>query len=259
MVSIIYAVLSACLGLLAYLLIAFVGGLGTVGLRHRVAHWYWSMAARVMGKIAIVRRSVGSYSLMKLKVDDEKGAGKVVLDDSLLGDSKGLYFDDPDNRIDRVKSKPVAVLHEDVPGVVDPELAELGYHWRNHYSDGKHRAGEDGEQVNPYFAVDGQTRLVNIDDVKPLILHGSEPTDAGTIEDFTRKRFEKYRDNVGATEMLSALTGFGAGIIGMATVAYVRDSLLDGGVSNPGNPVPVFLGPLADAAAYSPDLAVLLL
>jgi len=259
MVNFIYAILTACLGFLAYLLIAFVGSVGTAGLRHRIAHYYWGLATRAMGKIAIVRRSVGSYSLMKLKVDDEKGAGKVVLDDSLLGDSKGLYFDDPDNRIDRVKSKPVAVLQEDVPGVVDPELAELGYHWRNHYSDGKHRAGEDGEQVNPYFDVDGRTRLVNIDDVKPLILNGSEPTDAGTIEDFTEKRFEKYGGGVGATEVLSALTGFGTGLIGMAVVAYVRDDVLDGGVSTPGDPAPVFLGPLADAGAYSTDLAVLLL
>lgn len=153
----------------------------------------------------------------------------------------------------------MAVLQEDVPGVVDPELAELGYHWRNHYSDGKHRAGEDGEQVNPYFDVDGQTRLVNIDDVKPLILNGSKPTDAGTMEDFTKKRFEKYGTGVGATEMLSALTGFGSGLLGMAVVAYLRDSVFDGGVSTPGDPIPVVLGPLADAAAYSTDLAVLLL
>lgn len=255
MVNIIYALLSACLGLLAFLSIAFVGSAGTVGVRQRIAHWYWGMATRVMGKIAIVRRSVGSYSIMRLKIDDEKGAGKVVLDDSLLGDAKELYFDDPDNRIDRIKSKPVAVLHEDVPGVVDPELAELGYHWRNHYSDGKHR-DEDGERVNPYFDVPQTTRLQNIDDVKPLVLNGSQPTDAGTMEDFTRKRFEKYRDNVGATEMLSALTGFGAGIIGMAIIAYVRDSVLDGGVSNPGNPVPVVLTP--DLSVVT-DLVVLLL
>jgi len=258
MVDIVYALLSACLGLLAYLLIAFVGGLGTVGLRHRVAHWYWGMAARVMGKIAVVRRSVGSYSMMRLKIDDQKGAGKVVLDDSLLGDAKELYFDDPDNRIDRIKSKPVAILHEDVPGVVDPELGELGYHWRNHYSDGKHR-DEDEQRVNPYFDVPPETRLQNIDDVKPLVLCGSEPTDAGTMEDFTRKRFEKYRDNVGATEMLSALTGFGAGIIGMAALAYLRDSVLDGGVSSPSNPVPVFVSPDLSVVADLADLAVLVL
>jgi hypothetical protein len=129
-------------------------------------------------------------------------------------------------------SKPMVLLHELVPGVVDAELAELGYWWRRHVQDGKHDAAAGGDEetpaLNPHFEVDDGTRIVNLDDVMPLMLHGSEPKDPGAMEDYTRKRFEKYSSNVGAAEIITTFTGFAIGVGAIMAMQYVQNEIIGG-------------------------------
>jgi len=185
---------------------------------------------------------------MKWSRDDQKEAGKVTLDDSLLGDEKALYFADPDDRMGQWKTKPLAVLHEGVPAPVDAELATLGKRWRQHCRAGLVRSGD---AVNPYFKLPAQTIAVTLADAKELIINGSEPADPAVKEDFTKKRFEKYRSMVGAVEVISAafMAAVGFGLV--AAGAYVRDNLLSGG----GGSGPVIEQPLSVAV----DAVVLLL
>jgi hypothetical protein len=174
-----------------------------------------------------VRRKVGGYDILEAKADDEKGAGKIVLDTSLLGDNKELSFDDPDNRMHRLKSKRMNLFHEGVPAVIDAELAELAYWFRVHAEDGKLW---DGERINPHFEVPTELRAVNLDDALSLIANGSEPSDPSTMEDYTRKRFEKYAGNVGAVEIISTFMGFAVGVGGVAGIQYLKVEVLgDGG------------------------------
>lgn len=257
MVSIVWATIAAAAGLMCYLAIPMLAPAVSMPLRNQIAQYYYGLAARSLGQITLVRRRVGGYALKQMKIDDEKAAAKVVLDDSMLGDSKELHFNDPDNRMKRWKSKPLTVIHEDVPAGVDAQLAELGYYWRQHVEDGKHLV--DDETVNPNFEVanDQSLRCIDIDDVKALIPNGSKPTDVKTVEGFTRKRFEKYRESVGAMEILTTFTGFAVGIGGMAILAYVRDNLLeDTSTSTPDNPIPidsVFDSTIA-AAGHAPEV-----
>jgi hypothetical protein len=263
MVSLVWATIAASAGLACYLAIPMFGPAVNIRLRNRIAQYYYGLAARPLGRITLVRRRVGGYSLKPMKIDDEKAAAKVVLDDNMLGDSKELHFDDPDNRMKRWKSKPLTVIHEDVPGGVDPQLAELGYHLRQHIEEGKHEVDET--TVNPHFEVPDEStlRCVDIDDVKALVPNGAKPTDVKTVEGFTRKRFEKYRDSVGAMEVLTTFTGFAVGLGGMAVLAYVRTKILgDGGGSTPNNPIPIDAidaigSTVASIATHAPDLVIL--
>jgi len=84
---------------------------------------------------------------------------------------------------------------------------------------------------------------VNLDNAKALILHGSEPSDPSTMEDYTRKRFEKYGSHVGAVEVFSTLTGVAVGWGLIAASTYINEQLLDGaaGGAGVGVDVPLWL------------------
>lgn len=255
MASILWVTISASFGLLCFLAIPFLSVGGGPRMRNRVAQFYWGQAARSIGKIALVWRNVGGPSLFQLKIDDQKGAGYVTLDDSVLGDPKELHFEDPDNRMKRWKRKPFVMVHEMVAGVVDPELGELGYHLRQYDAES---GLAKGDKADPYFAVPKQRRAVTIDDVHPLVINGSEPTDASTMVDFTRNRFAKYKDNVGAVEIISTFTGFAIGVGGVAALQYFQRKIIDGGGgTEPQQPVPV--GTLADGLDGTIQLVVMAL
>jgi hypothetical protein len=256
MVELVWAGIAASTGLLCYLAIPFVATALPIQLRDSVAQYYYGLATRAIGRMVLVKRTIGEYKLMKMQVDDEKAAAKVTLDDSLLGDKKELHFDDPDNRIHRWNNKPVAMIHELVNGAMDLQLAELGHHWRNHKADGKHKSAG---RVNPHFEVDDKNRLVDLDAVMALVVKDSEPSDIGATEDWTRKRYEKYKDSIGGMEVLTTFTGFAVGLGGIILGAYVQSNLLDGTgtTGSPENPIPTGMiadsmqwlatGPIADA------------
>lgn len=236
MASLMWATIAFSMGFLVYLVVPVAGSALAPATRARLARWYYGMTARAIGKPAIIERSVGGYSLLEWSRDDEKEAGKVVLDDSMLGDEKALFFSDTDNRLKRWHQKPLAVLHEEVPAVLDAELAVLGKRWRQHRRAGEHR---DGQAINPYFEVPAVSSVVSLSNAKELILNGSEPSDPATMEDFTRKRFEKYRSMVGAVEVISAALMAGVGFGLVAAGAYVRQNLLHGGGGGPSVDMPL--------------------
>jgi len=250
MVSAIWTCIAFSFGLLIYFLIPFISASLPIDLRARMMDTCDGMATRSIGQPAIISREVGRPSLMEWKVDDEVGCGKVVLDDSMLGDSKELFFDDPDDRVHRWQSKATVLLHEGVPTVLDAELACLGKRWREHRRSGKHR---EGDSVNPFFEVPDTVRCVSLENAAELILNGSKPEDPATMEDYTRKRFEKYRNAIGAIEIISGALAAAVGFGLVAVGAYVRNNLLDGGGSGPTIEAPLWA---ADAAT---DVVVTLL
>jgi len=235
MTSVVWGAIAFSLGLLLYLGLPVAVANRAAPVRNSIAQVYWGLAARSFGRVALVRRKVGGYELHTVETDEAKGAGKVTLESPMLGSDSVLHFGDPDNRMHRWKQKPMVLLHESVPGAVDLELAEVGHSWREHVRDGRHLI-EDA--VNPFFEVAASNRLASLDDVIPLVTHGSEPRDPGTMEDWTKKAFEKYRDNVGATELLITFMGFGIGLGGVILLVYVQTKLLDG-ATDPGVSVPI--------------------
>lgn len=268
MVSAVWALIAASSGLLCYLAIPALAPSLPIEYQTKIARHCWSNSSRAIGRPALVRRRIGGYSLMEKKIDDEKGAGKVVLDDSLLGDSKELHFDDHDNRTGHWNRKPMVVLHERLDGVIDAELSDVGYHLRQHVSEGKMRT-DDGA-VNPYIEMTNGPRVVNPDEALAVVSNDAEPTDPGTMEDFKIHALSKYRDEVGAAEVASAMLSFAAGVGGVALLAYVQNRLLEtggggGGGDEPTQPVrvdmigTVDLEPTIQAAGHIADAAVIIL
>lgn len=210
MVDPIYVLVAAGFGFVSYLAFPILASGLNPAVRHKLAHIFWGLTARSMGAMVIVRRTIGKHQLKKMEFDDSKAAAKVVLDDGVLGDSKPLHFNDPDDRSHRLKRKQLALLHENANGVIDIKLAEQGHWWTRHKDEGKKYTPEGA--LNPHFNLPETTRLSNLDDALALILGDTEPQDVKTMTDYTKHRFAKYADSIDAIDgligIIAAVTGF---------------------------------------------------
>lgn len=244
MVTILRAAIAASLGMMVYLAIPILFTNAPVYMRRRVGSFYLKLSARALKQFAFVRRVLSGYDVMPIDVDDEQKLLNVTLSSSTLGSDSVFEFNDPDNRISRLYSKPAVVAYENIPAVVDAELAEIG-HWvgEKENEDGLWSGDpQDPESVtvDPYVEMDTGLHLVDPIDAFELVGNGVDPENIKTTEKLTKKRFEKYKTNIGATEVISTVVGFFAGLGGMMLMEYVNTTLLDGeggsGVDIPMNP-----------------------
>lgn len=239
MVSIVWSVIALSLGALVYLLPPMLGPSLPMGLRQKVGNFYYGHAMRSFRQVAFVRRILGGYELLPISVDDEQKLAQVTLDSGIISSDKKLPFKDPDNRIKRLFSKPVALVIEDVPAAIDAELSEMGYWLRQHETK---RGLEQNGTINPYVPMSKGLRIIDPLDTLSLVSKDVEPENVETTKQLTEKRFEEYGSNLGMAETVGTLTGFGVGIGAVAAIQYFKQQILDsggGGGSGPTTNVPM--------------------
>lgn len=234
MVSGVWALIALSFGLLVYIAAGVLATSLPIGLRVRVGRFYYKQSMKSYRQVAIVRRILGGLELYPIAIDDEQKTANVTLDSGLLSDDKKLPFRDPDGRIKRLFNKPVAVVVEELPAAVSPELAELGY-WANEKAsrDGLLRADGGQHKVDPYVPVDDGLRVVDPISALHIASKNTKPENVKTVEEITKERFSEYGNRIGLAETAGVITGFAVGLGGVALLAYVRDSLLDGQGASP--------------------------
>lgn len=228
MVSLVWAAIAFSLGLLVYLGAPAVGGLLPIRLRRSVGRFYFDLSMRSYQKVALLRRLLGGYELLPISVDDEQKVAEVTLSSGLVSDDKTLPFKDPDKRLMRLHSKPMAMLVEDVPAAVDAELAEIGYWLRRHETE---KSLEHGDRIMPYVEMSPDLRVSEPLDTLNIVSNGVQPETVKTTEELTKERFAEYGSNIGMAETIGTITGFAVGIGAVAGMQYISDNLLDGSSS----------------------------
>lgn len=230
MVSVIWAMISLSFGFMCYLLVAAAGGMAPVDVQTRIGRFYYSLAMKSFGQVAIVRRLLGSYELLPIGVDDNHKVAEVTLSSGVISDDKKLPFKDPDNRLKRLFAKPLALVVEDIPAAVDAELSEFGYWAREHdISRGILRADGGTKKIDPYFRMSDGLRIVDPLDSLALVPKAIQPENIETAKQLTKKRFEKYAGRFGVVETAGLILGFAVGAGGVAAMQYIRERVLPGG------------------------------
>lgn len=243
MVSVVWALVAASSGLLAYLLVGFLGYMLPIGARYKIGKTYLKMSARCFKQFTFIRRILSGYDILPIGVDAEQKLLKVTLDSSLIGSDKKHRFVDPDNRIKRLWNKPVAISMENVPAAIDAELSEWGYWVREKRANKGLWSGDleedyDNVTVDPYVEMDSSMRLVDPIDAFELVGNSVDPENIRTAEQLTKKRYEKYGSKVGMAETVGVIMGFAVGIGAIAGVQYLKQSILDGaGGTGPSAPI----------------------
>lgn len=256
MVSLLWGVIAASLGLLVYLVPPVLGPVLPAGWRERIGDFYYKQSLRSFEAVAFVRRLLGGYELLPIGVNDEQKLAQVVLSSGIVSDDKTMPFNDPDGRIARLWTKQIAVVFEDVPAAIDAELAEVA-HWYNRKTiDGDVTQPTDGARadgggeveqvaVDPYIPVPNVLRAVDPMDALSLVTKGVEPENIETTKQLTIERRSGYKSAIGMTEVMT-FTGFAFGLGGIAAVEYFRKEILDkgGGGGGGGAQPPIPLGQL---------------
>lgn len=261
MVSIIWALVALCTGLLCYLLPPMVAPMLPPDLRTKVGRYYYRNAMRSFRQVSIVRRQMSGYELLPISVDDQQRLAKVTLSSGMISDDKELPFKDPIDGIGRLFQKSLAVVPEDLPAAVDAKWSELGY-WRRQQTlnEGAERVVDQDQQgrqiveVNPWIKVSTGLRIADPRDIKSLVGESVEPENLKTTEEMTRQRFSKYGPRTGLASTAGLLTGFGFGAGAVGVLAYIRSNLIDGGGGGgggPTNPLP----PIGGIAFPAVDVA----
>lgn len=233
MVDPILAILSLCVGFLAYLLPALVGDLLPTGLQTRLGRVYFDLSKRSYGHCAFVRRQLGGIDIKPMSMHDSRPTAEVTLSGGMIGEDRTIEFGDPDNRIKRWGKKKVAVVPEVIPAAVDPEMSEVG-HW---IAEKKHNEDlERNGKVDPYVGLSDTARIADPMDVIKITSKSTDTDDIGYVESMTKRRFAKYDDGVGAMEAMSTIFGFGAGVGGVAALMYVNSEVIGGGGGGGGEP-----------------------
>lgn len=230
MVSVMWAVIAASSGLLAYFLPAIVAQLLPPAQRAGVGRWYFKQAQRSFRNTAIVWRELGGPELLPIGVNDEQRSGEVTLSSGIIGNDQKLPFKDPDDRIHRLHSKPLAVIPRRLPAAVDAELCEIAHHTREHeLNSGLETKVDDETKIDPWVPVSQDLRLVNPLDVLYATTKSVEPENIETTKQLTRERFSKYGTPLGAAETLGTIMGFGVGAGAIAGFQYLKQNTLSGG------------------------------
>lgn len=250
MVSAIWATIAASLGLLVYLLVPVLANFYPVEIRESIGRTYLKLGARCLKQFTFVRRVLSGYDVLPITVDDEKKLLKVTLKSSTLGDDDEYQFKDPDNRIQRLFGKPVALAYEEVPAAIDAELAELGHWVREKQMNSGLWSGDlddkESVEIDPYVPMSDKLRLVDPIDVFELVSNDVDPENIKTAEKLTEMRYKEYGSDIGMAETVSTIMGFIVGVAGVAGVQYLRNQIMDGGGSGSGVDVPV--NPMVDTA-----------
>lgn len=234
MVSIIWATVSMMAGLMIYIALPMSAMTLPVELRRKIGMAYFKLAARCLKQFTFVRRVLSGYDIYPIKVDDEQKLLKVTLSSSVTGSDNAYPFKDPDNRVKRLLNKPVALAYEKVPAAVDAELAELGY-WVGEKGTNEGLIQGDPQKdpgsvtVDPYVEVDDGLRLVDPVDVFNIVPNDVDPENVKTAENLTKKRFEKYGDGVGVTEMMTGILGFSVGAGAIMVMEYINQNIIGNG------------------------------
>jgi len=214
-----------------------------ITIRKQIGDLYFWLAMHSFRRLTFVRKKLGGVNLQPISVDSQKKTGTYET-------HKEQHVDDPANTVDRIYGKPVLVQPEQVPAAVSATLAELGQAWHQHVRSGaavkqeEVATAQDGspiqdEKVNPYFDVPSGNHMIDPADFIRLVANDSNPDDPAKAEAYTDKSQEGFKDNVGAVETVSLLTGF---IGSLVTVVGVDRYLLDGsggGASTPAPPIPI--------------------
>lgn len=260
MVTWVGATLSVMLGILIYVAIPAVAMSMPAPVRQRVGTFYGKLAARLLKQWSFTRRMLSGYDVFPIDVDDEEKLLKVTLSSSMLGESNTYPFKDPDNRIKRLYNKPVAVNYEGIPAAVDAELAELGATYSEMVKEeGKvvvnesKREDEDDEVlVRSTWPVDDTLRLVDPVEAFSLVPNAVSPENVKTARKKTKQRFEKYRDRVGAVQMMTGALGFAMGLGGILVMWYAQTNFIDGSSTDPELPSsPLYLADVATQLVVS--------
>lgn len=234
MVSIVWATVAAMLGILVYIAFPMCAMVLPVELRQKIGTFHFKLAARCLKQFTFVRRVLSGYDIMPIKVDDEQKLLKVTLSSSMTGSDNSYPFKDPDNRIKRLFNKPVALAYEQIPAAVDAELAEHG-HWVGEKAreeglvQGDPYKDPDSVTVDPYYEMDAGLRLIDPVDVFNVVGNDVDPENVKTAENLTKKRFEKYSDGVGMTEMMTGILGFSVGVGAIMVMQYLQQNVISSG------------------------------
>lgn len=270
MVSIVWAAIAASSGLLVYLLPPVLAPLLPLDVRERIGLFYYKQSLRSFEQVAFVRRVIGGYELLPIAVDDEQKLAQVTLSSGIVSDDKTMRFSDPDGRIGRLFSKPVALVFEDVPAAIDAEVSELAY-WVNQKitdeglehtelaeakRDGDFSQHVETSVIDPYVSVATRLRAVDPMDALSLVCKDVDPENIETTKQLTKKRFEKYGQRVGMAETIATAIGFAFGMGGVAAMRYFNQNIMDnaGGGGGPSPPIPMgqVLPPAVDLLAGVP-------
>lgn len=242
------AMLALTGGFAVYAVIAAAAMGARPGLRNTIGSHYLKMAMRTLGQAALVRRQMG-YDLLPLEYDDEQKLMTVTLSSSSIpGKSANKHrFKDPDGRAKRLWQKPFVVTDELIPAALDAEISELGY-WlsQKRVEEGLVR----GEKVDPWLTVKNELRLADPRDALTMVANGVQPERIKTVEQITKKRFEKYGSRVNLEQTLRVVIGFAAGAGMVIGMNYFTTEIMDGSSSVSGpvisNPVVFIPTPVMD-------------
>jgi hypothetical protein len=185
----------------------------------------------------------GGPELKPLKVNDEENLARVILSSGTLGDDKVLPFEDYDNRIYRLQSKPLAIVPEVFPAAVDAELAEVGEWFEEHSQE--HGFEHEGG-IDPHLPVSSGLRAAHPFNVVALAARGIKPENIESAKQITKNRFQKYGGMPGAVEAGVTMIAFGVGAGAVAGMMYLRQEVMGmggGGGAVPEGGVPLSVPP----------------
>jgi len=252
MVSITTAILACVFGFMLYFLIPVATIAAPVEIRQTVGTFYLKLGSKALKQFTFVRRVLSGYDIIPIDVDDEQKLLEAKLSGSTLGENTNHRFGDPDNRIGRLFSKPVALTDELIPAVVDAELAEWG-HWirEKQEHDGLLADGGERARVDPYVEAESALRLVDPRDFHAAVANDIDSERIKTAEKKTKQRFEKYNPGVDIAQTLRVLLGFAVGGGAIIVMHYVNSEFMgSGGPSGPPGS-----GVIEESLTVTPDLA----
>lgn len=263
MVNPIVTMLAFLTGVLVFLLPSLLAASLPIKWRTKVGRFYFDLARRSYGHMAIVRRRLGGYEIKAMSMHEERPTAEVKLTGGIISSSRTIEFEDPDNRMKRWGKMRTAIVPESVPAVVSPELCEVAHCFdEKKHEDGLVKSASSPDQqgtVDPYIPIPTGARVIDPADVRKLLSKATDPDDIQYSATMTKRRFAEYKSGVGAAEAASALIGFGAGIGGVMGMQYIQQEVISngGGGGSPSGPtVPIVINaaetlqsvPIADIA-----------
>lgn len=206
MVSVTWFVISLGGGLSLYFLPALLAPSFGPRWQQKILSLYEWLAAMAYWRPTLVRRELGGYDLTSRSHDREKKMDEV--DD-------GLDLTDPDDRINRWRSKPLAGMYGKTPVAVDADLAELGEAWHEHVERGHHDPPNREDAVNLYAEVEDDLVLADLKNAIYCIPNDADPSDAETVKSYVQRGMAGFRSSVTTTEALVGVMGLMGGLGGV--------------------------------------------